>query len=216
VQSAKRRGRESRCQFQEVVASRAPAQEQVKKAEEAKSKLEGLKTHFTAGNALIDQEKQAKVDLQKRLRTSARRPSRSGRPGDQQSRNSRKPRRAGREGPQRASSVVQVGEAYDTAGRNDDAAQAYQQAIAASRTFLAITTTWATFWHARERSRKPRLRIRRARNLILQTPQPVAHLASACTTQTGWRTRSSRWRKPRSSTQKARKLYLLGASLLMR
>src|SRR5437879_6543668 len=52
--------------FQEVVAKQgAAAQEQVKKAEEAKSKLEGLKTHFTAGNALIDQEKQAKVDLQK-------------------------------------------------------------------------------------------------------------------------------------------------------
>src|SRR5882762_5361918 len=52
--------------FQEVVAKQgAAAQEQVKKAEEAKSKMEGLKAHFDAGNALIDQEKQAKADLQK-------------------------------------------------------------------------------------------------------------------------------------------------------
>src|SRR5712691_13562716 len=52
--------------FQDIVAKQgAAAQEQVKKAEEAKSKMEGLKTHFNAGNALIDQEKQAKADLQK-------------------------------------------------------------------------------------------------------------------------------------------------------
>src|SRR5882762_8741867 len=47
--------------FQEVIAKQGTAaQEQVKKAEEAKSKMEGLKAHFDAGNALIDQEKQAK------------------------------------------------------------------------------------------------------------------------------------------------------------
>src|SRR5258708_37789084 len=52
--------------FKDVVAKEgAAAQEQVKKAEEAKSKMEGLKAHFNAGNALIDQEKQAKADLQK-------------------------------------------------------------------------------------------------------------------------------------------------------
>ena len=52
--------------FKDIVGKQgAAAQEQVKKAEEAKSKMEGLKAHFTAGNALIDQEKQAKIDLQK-------------------------------------------------------------------------------------------------------------------------------------------------------
>ena len=45
--------------FKDVVAKQgAAAQEQVKKVEEAKSKMEGLKAHFNAGNALIDQEKQ--------------------------------------------------------------------------------------------------------------------------------------------------------------
>src|SRR2546421_6074458 len=39
--------------FQDVVAKQgAAAQEQVKKAEEAKNKMEGLKAHFNAGNAL--------------------------------------------------------------------------------------------------------------------------------------------------------------------
>src|SRR5437588_3797857 len=52
--------------FKDIVSKQgAEAQEQVKKAEEAKSKMEGLKAHFTAGNALIDQEKQAKIDLKK-------------------------------------------------------------------------------------------------------------------------------------------------------
>src|SRR5574340_464513 len=52
--------------FKDVVAKQgAEAQEQVKKAEEAKAKFEGLKAHFTAGNALLEQEKAAKADLQK-------------------------------------------------------------------------------------------------------------------------------------------------------
>src|SRR5206468_4021801 len=50
--------------FKDIVAKQgSAAQEQVKKAEEAKAKLEGLKAHFNAGNALIDQEKQVKADL---------------------------------------------------------------------------------------------------------------------------------------------------------
>src|SRR2546429_8859688 len=52
--------------FKDIVSKKgAEAQEQVKKAEEAKSKMEGQKTHFAAGNALIDQEKQAKIELLK-------------------------------------------------------------------------------------------------------------------------------------------------------
>src|SRR6266581_5826620 len=118
--------------FQEIVAKQgAAAQEQVKKAEEAKSKMEGLKTHFNAGNALIDQEKQAKADLQKA-------------PPDQ--RNALKQKLAdlsdqavkefqeaakslGEKDPNAHLVWFKLGEAYDTAGRNDDAAQAYQQAI---------------------------------------------------------------------------------------
>src|SRR5258708_24090793 len=52
--------------FKDIVSKQgAEAQEQVKKAEEAKGKMEGLKAHFTAGNALIDQKKEAKIGLPK-------------------------------------------------------------------------------------------------------------------------------------------------------
>jgi len=120
--------------FKDIVSKQgAEAQEQVKKAEEAKSKMEGLKAHFAAGNALIDQEKQAKIELQKA-------------PADQRDGFKQKltdlSDQAVKEFQEAAKSLVEkdpnahlvwfkLGEAYDTAGRNDDAAQAYQQAIAA-------------------------------------------------------------------------------------
>jgi tetratricopeptide (TPR) repeat protein len=118
--------------FKDIVAKQgAAAQEQVKKAEEAKVKLEGLKAHFTAGNALIDQEKQVKADLQKA-------------PPDQRDALKQKladlSNQAVKEFQEASKSLVEkdpnahlvwfkLGEAYDTAGRNDDAVQAYQQAI---------------------------------------------------------------------------------------
>ena len=120
--------------FKDIVSKQgAEAQEQVKKAEEAKSKMEGLKAHFAAGNALIDQEKQAKIELLKA-------------PADQRDGFKQKltdlSDQAVKEFQEAAKSLVEkdpnahlvwfkLGEAYDTAGRNDDAAQAYQQAIAA-------------------------------------------------------------------------------------
>ena len=120
--------------FQEIVAKQgAAAQEQVKKAEEAKSKMEGLKAHFNAGNALIDQEKQAKADLQKA-------------PPDQRDALKQKladlsdqavkefqeaAKSLGEKDPNAHLVWFKLAEAYDTGGRNDDAAQAYRQAIAA-------------------------------------------------------------------------------------
>jgi tetratricopeptide (TPR) repeat protein len=118
--------------FKEVLAKQGAAvQEQAKKAEEAKAKLEGLKAHFNAGNALIDQEKQVKADLQKA-------------PSDQRDALKQKlaelSDQAVKEFQEASKSLVEkdpnahlvwfkLGEAYDTAGRNDDAVQAYQQAI---------------------------------------------------------------------------------------
>src|SRR5207249_10227612 len=120
--------------FKDIVAKQgSAAQEQVKKAEEAKAKLEGLKAHFNAGNALIDQEKQVKADLQKA-------------PADQRDALKQKlaelSDQAVKEFQEASKSLVEedpnahlvwfkLGEAYDTAGRNDDAVQAYQQAISA-------------------------------------------------------------------------------------
>ena len=120
--------------FKEVLAKQGAAvQEQAKKAEEAKAKLEGLKAHFNAGNALIDQEKQVKADLQKA-------------PADQRDALRQKladlSDQAVKEFQEASKSLVEkdpnahlvwfkLGEAYDTGGRNDDAVQAYQQAISA-------------------------------------------------------------------------------------
>lgn len=119
--------------FKDIVAKQGvEAQEQVKKAEEAKTKMEGLKAHYNAGLALIDQEKLAKNDLQKA-------------PADQRDAAKQKLADLGdqavKEFQEASKNLVEkdpnahlvwfkLGEAYDTAGRNDEAAQAYQQAIA--------------------------------------------------------------------------------------
>lgn len=120
--------------FKDIIAKQGTAaQEQVKKAEEAKSKMEGLKAHFNAGNALIEQEKQAKIELAKA-------------PADQRDAAKQKLADLGdqavKEFQEASKSLVEkdpnahlvwfkLGEAYETANRNDEAAQAYQQAIAA-------------------------------------------------------------------------------------
>jgi tetratricopeptide (TPR) repeat protein len=120
--------------FKEVVEKQGvAAQEQVKKAEEAKNKMEGLKAHFNAGNALIDQEKQAKTELQKappEQRDTLKKKLTD--LSDQAANEFREASKNLGEKDINAHLVwFKLGEAYDTAGRNDDAAQAYQQAIAA-------------------------------------------------------------------------------------
>ena len=119
--------------FKDIMGKQgAAAQEQVKKNEEAKAKFEGMKAHFTAGNALLEQEKAAKADLQKA-------------PADQRGAAKQKvmdlsdqaakeykaaQESAGDKDPNLHLLWAKLGEAYDTAGRNDEAAQSYQQAIA--------------------------------------------------------------------------------------
>ena len=118
--------------FKDIVAKQgAAAQEQVKKAEEAKSKMEGLKAHFNAGNALIEQEKQAKIDLGK---ASAEQREAAKQKlvdlGDQAVKEFQEASKSlGEKDPNAHLVWFKLGEAYDTAGRNEDAAQAYQQAI---------------------------------------------------------------------------------------
>jgi tetratricopeptide (TPR) repeat protein len=120
--------------FKDVVAKQgAEAQEQVKKAEEAKSKMEGLKAHYTAGNALIEQEKQAKADLAKA--TPDQRDAAKQKLMDLSDQAVKEFQEASKslldKDPNAHLVWFKLGEAYDTAGRNDDAAQAYQQAITA-------------------------------------------------------------------------------------
>lgn len=120
--------------FKEIMGKQGAAvQEQAKKNEEAKAKFEGMKAHFSAGNAILEQEKAAKADLAKA-------------PADQRDAGKQKlmdlsdqaakeykaaQESAGEKDPNMHLLWAKLGEAYDTAGRNDDAVQAYQQAIAA-------------------------------------------------------------------------------------
>ncbi|MGA2418653.1 MAG: tetratricopeptide repeat protein [Candidatus Acidiferrum sp.] len=120
--------------FKEIIAQQgAASQEAVKKQAEEKQAVETMKAHFAAGSALLDQEHQAKADLAKA-------------PGDQRETAKQKvvdlsnqaaaefqaaQKAGGEKDPNVALFWAKLGDAYDTAGRNDEAAQAYQAAIAA-------------------------------------------------------------------------------------
>jgi tetratricopeptide (TPR) repeat protein len=120
--------------FKDVVAKQgSQATEQIKKQEEEKQKFEGMKAHFSAGTALLDQERKAKDDLQKA-------------PADQRDADKAKvvdlsnqaateftaaQKAAAEKDPNQHIIWAKLGEVYDLAGRNDDAINAYQQAIAA-------------------------------------------------------------------------------------
>ncbi|HKW32932.1 MAG TPA: tetratricopeptide repeat protein [Candidatus Acidoferrum sp.] len=118
--------------FKEIMAKQGTAvQEQVKKNEEAKAKFEGMKAHFSAGNALLDQEKAAKADLQKA--PADQRDAAKQKLNDLADQAAKEYKAAQESASEKDPNVhllwAKLGEAYDTAGRNDDAAQAYQQAI---------------------------------------------------------------------------------------
>jgi len=120
--------------FKEIVGKQgAQYAEQAKKAEEEKQKFEGLKAHFTAGTALLDQERKAKEEAAKA-------------PADQRDAAKAKvtdlsnqavaeftqAQQASKEGdPNKHIILAKLAESYDLGGRNDEAMAAYQQAIAA-------------------------------------------------------------------------------------
>ena len=120
--------------FKEIVAKQGgPSAEQVQKQEEQKKAAASMKTHFTAGQALLDQEHAAKAELVKA-------------PADQKDAAKQKvvdlsnqaaaefqgaQKAAGEKDPNAALFWAKLGDVYDTAGRNDEAIQAYQAAIAA-------------------------------------------------------------------------------------
>jgi tetratricopeptide (TPR) repeat protein len=117
--------------FKDILAKQPAAAEQTKKNEEAKVKFEGMKAHFGAGNAILEQEKAAKAELQ-----SAKADQRDAAKqklmdlSDQAAKEYKAAQEsAGEKDPNLHLLWAKLGEAYDTAGRNDDAAQAYQQAI---------------------------------------------------------------------------------------
>jgi tetratricopeptide (TPR) repeat protein len=119
--------------FKDVIAKQgSAATEQIKKQEEEKVKFEGMKQHFTAGAALLEEERKAKDEAGKA-------------PADQRDAAKAKVTDLSNQAvteftaAQKAATEkdtnqhiiwAKLAEAYDLAGRNDDAINAYQQAIA--------------------------------------------------------------------------------------
>lgn len=120
--------------FKEVMAKQGQAaQDQAKKQEEAKQQFEGMKAHFAAGNDLLTQERKIKDDLSKAapdqrdaIKQNLKDVSDKAAAEFQAAQKS-----AGEKDPNQHLLWAKLGEAYDVAGRNDEAAQAYQQAITA-------------------------------------------------------------------------------------
>lgn len=117
--------------FKDVLAKQGKeAQEQAKKQSEEKQKFENMKTHFSAGVALLDQERKAKDELSKAapdqrdaLKQNVKDLSDKAAAEFQEAQKS-----APEKDPNQALIWGNLGQAYDLAGRNDEAAQAYQQA----------------------------------------------------------------------------------------
>jgi tetratricopeptide (TPR) repeat protein len=118
--------------FKDIMAKQgAEAQEKVKKQDEEKQKFEGMKTHFTAGAAFLEQERKAKEDLSKA--TPDKRDAMKQNLKDLSDKASGEfqaaQKAAAEKDPNQHLLWAKLGESYDIAGRNDEAAQAYQQAI---------------------------------------------------------------------------------------
>jgi tetratricopeptide (TPR) repeat protein len=120
--------------FKDIAANQGKEyQEAAKKAEETKTKFEGMKAHFTAGNTILEQEKAARAELQKA--TPDQRDAAKQKVADLSDQAAKEFQAAQQAAPEKDPNLhliyAKLGEAYDTAGRNDEAAQAYQQAITA-------------------------------------------------------------------------------------
>jgi tetratricopeptide (TPR) repeat protein len=120
--------------FKDIASKQgAEYQEVQKKNEEAKTKFEGLKQHFAAGNTILYQERAVKADLQKAT-PDQRDPLKQKLTSlsDQAATEFKAAQQAaGEKDPNLHLVFAKLGEAYDIAGRNEEAAQAYQQAITA-------------------------------------------------------------------------------------
>ena len=120
--------------FKEMMAKAgSEAQEKVKKQDEEKQKFEGMKAHFSAGTAFLDQERKARDDLSKAAPDQREALKQNLKDlSDKASTEFQAAQKAASEkDPNQHLLWAKLGESYDLAGRNDEAAQAYQQAVAA-------------------------------------------------------------------------------------
>jgi len=118
--------------FKDIMAKQgAAAQEQAKKQAEEKQRFEGMKAHFTAGVALLAQEKQAKDALAKA--PADQRDALKQKLADLSEKAAAEFKEAQKGAGEKDSNLPLIwgnlGQAYDLAGRDEEAAQAYQQAI---------------------------------------------------------------------------------------
>lgn len=120
--------------FKELIAKQgSEAAEAVKKQEEEKKSFEAMKVHFDSGVAALDQARQVRNDLQ-RAPADQRAPLQA-KLGDLAG-NAVTELQAAEKGVKEGDSnrhiiLAKLGEAYDAAGKNQEAADAYQQAITA-------------------------------------------------------------------------------------
>jgi tetratricopeptide (TPR) repeat protein len=119
--------------FKDLVGKQgAEAAEQQKKAAEDKAKFTGMKQHFDAGIALLGQANQAKADLTKA--PADQRDALKAQVADLSGKAVTEIETAKSAAPEKDPNMhliwARLGDAYETAGRADDAANAYKQAVA--------------------------------------------------------------------------------------
>jgi tetratricopeptide (TPR) repeat protein len=118
--------------FKDVIAKQgAEAQEAIKKQEEEKQKFQSMKGHFDAGVVLLDQVKQAKADLGKA--PADQRDALKQQVADLSAKAVTELEGAKAAAPEKDPNLhliyARLADAYDAAGRIDDAIAAYKQAI---------------------------------------------------------------------------------------
>jgi tetratricopeptide (TPR) repeat protein len=119
--------------FKDIMSKQgAAAVEAQKKQEEEKQKFQGMKQHFEAGVALLGQATQAKTDLTKA--PADQRDALKTQLTDLSGKAVTELEAAKAAAPEKDPNLhllwARLGDAYDTAGRADDAANAYKQAVA--------------------------------------------------------------------------------------
>jgi len=120
--------------FKEILEKQNPeAAAQIKKQQEEKSKYGAMKQHFDQGVVLLDQERAAKAELAKA--PADQKDAVKAKVSDLSNQAVAEFQEAQKAAPEKDPNLhlfwARMGEAYDLAGRNDEAINAYQQAVAA-------------------------------------------------------------------------------------
>lgn len=118
--------------FKDIVSKQNPEYAAaVKKQEEEKTKFEGVKTHFNAGNSLLEQMRQVKNDMSKGPadQRDALKQKMADLSGQAVTEFQAAQQAAGEKDTNLPLFWAKLGEAYDLAGRTDESINAYQQAV---------------------------------------------------------------------------------------